>query len=351
MFVDEVTIIIKAGDGGDGCVSFYRGKGIPKGGPNGGDGGDGGDILFHADTGLNTLMEFRGVHEITAERGEHGRGKQQYGARGEDRVVKVPPGTLVYNADTGELMHDMQPDETVVLAKGGRGGFGNERFKSSTNQTPRQATPGEPGERFNLRLELKLIADVGIVGTPNAGKSTLLRSLTRATPRVADYPFTTLSPQLGIAELDPTRRIVLADIPGLIEGAAEGAGLGHDFLRHIERTRVIVHLLDVMPQDGGDPAENYRMVRAELAGHSEKLAAKPEIIALNKLDLLAGDEERQEALETLRAKITDAGGKGFEIVGLSGATGLGTRELLERLWPMLDKSAPTAKKGWVKSDS
>lgn len=331
MFVDQATIFVKAGSGGDGCVSFRRARGIPKGGPDGGDGGDGGDILFHADTGLNTLYDFRGTRHWYAQDGEPGRGKQQHGANGDDRVIRVPAGTLVYNDDTGELIHDMKPDETVPIARGGKGGFGNEHFKGPTNQVPQQSTPGEPGQEFNLRLELKLIADVGFVGKPNAGKSTLLKILTRADPKIGAYPFTTLSPQLGIAQLDPARRLVLADIPGLIEGAAKGAGLGHDFLRHIERTSTILHLLDCMPPDDTKPWDNYHAIRRELEEYSEVLAAKPEVIALNKLDLLPGDDARAEAIRELRAHIPPD----RTLIALSGATGLGLPDLLESLWKLV----------------
>jgi len=342
VFVDQAIISVEAGAGGDGCVSFYRGRGIPKGGPDGGDGGDGGDIHFEADSGLNTLMDFRGRRDWHAEPGEPGRGKQQHGARGRDRVIHVPPGTLVYDDRTGELLHDVGSDQRVLVARGGRGGLGNEHFKSATNQTPRRATPGAPGERLELRLELKLIADVGFLGLPNAGKSTLLRALTRADPRIADYPFTTLSPQLGIAELDPSRRLVLADIPGLIEGASSGVGLGHDFLRHVERTSVLLHLLDACPPDGSSPVENYRVIREELARYSEALAATTEVIALNKLDLLPDADARHEAIEHVRAHVHPA----RVVVGISGATGLGRRGLLESLWNVVHPTGTTGVDGW-----
>ena len=343
MFVDEVSIIVEAGKGGDGCVSFYRGKYIPKGGPDGGDGGKGGDILFHADPGLNTLVDFKGVRHWKAESGEPGRGKQQYGHAGKDRTIKVPPGTLVYNEETGELLHDLAPDETLIVALGGRGGFGNEHFKSATNQTPRQSTPGDPGEKLELRLELKLIAEVGLVGLPNAGKSTLLKAITRADPKVADYPFTTLSPQLGIATVDPSRRLVFADIPGLIEGAADGAGLGHDFLRHIERTQVILHLLDAQPLDGSTPAENYETIRAELAGYFDTLAEKRELIALNKTDLFMEDGEITEAVRDLRSTLRL--GAETDVIPISGAVGQNMMPLLEALWKMVHPDGKGAD-GW-----
>ncbi|MEM1329298.1 MAG: GTPase ObgE [Planctomycetota bacterium] len=332
MFVDEAVIEVFAGKGGDGCVSFRREKYVSKGGPDGGDGGDGGDVVLLADENVNTLLDFRGVHHWYAENGRQGEGGNRHGPNGAHKIIKLPAGTLVYNDVTGELMRDLAPGDEVVIAAGGRGGLGNDRFKTSTNQTPQKATPGGAGEHFKLRLELRLIADVGLVGLPNAGKSTLLSAVTRARPKVADYPFTTLTPQLGIAEIDPARRLVFADIPGLIEGAADGHGLGHEFLRHIERTRVLVHLLDVAPPDESSPAENYLAIRAELAAHSADLAEKPELIALNKLDVLPDEEARQDAIASLRTELQV--GHDTPVLGLSGATLAGTRELLEALWTM-----------------
>lgn len=332
MFVDQAVITVEAGKGGDGCVSFFRGKYVPKGGPDGGNGGRGGSIYFFADPGLNTLFDFRGRPLWTAPGGEPGQGKQCFGRDAEDVTIKVPPGTMVFDADTGELIADLKPDETALIAKGGRGGFGNEHFKSSTHQAPLIASPGQQGERRNLRLELKLIADIGFVGLPNAGKSTLLKSLTRANPKIGNYPFTTRSPHLGVAELDQDRRLVLADLPGLIEGASEGAGLGHDFLRHIERTRVLLHLVDALPPDGKSPAENYRMIREELAGYASALAEKPEVVALNKLDLLPTDAERDEALARFRAEVQL--GVDTPVLAVSGAAGHGLNTLLEELWKL-----------------
>ena len=333
MFVDRALIEVHAGDGGNGHVSFRTAKGLPKGGPDGGDGGDGGDVILRVDSGLNTLIDFRGVKHWRADHGEAGRKKQQHGANAEDMVIRVPPGTLVINDQTGETICDLGPDDEHVVARGGRGGFGNEHFKSSTNQAPRTATPGEPGEHFMIRLELKLIAEIGLVGLPNAGKSTLLKALTRADPKIADYPFTTLSPQLGIAQIDPARRLVLADIPGLIEGAAGGAGLGHHFLRHVERTRVLVHLLDIVPADESDPAENYRTIRNELQGYSSELAEKPELIVISKADLLADDAARQEAIDRLRSELRlDAK---QDLLLISSASGQGLTGLLEHLWVLL----------------
>jgi GTP-binding protein len=331
MFVDEATIHVKAGDGGNGCVSFRREKYIPKGGPDGGDGGDGGSIVFVADVNKNTLLDFSGRHHWKAPRGQAGMGKKMYGKAGEDLVIPVPPGTVVYDRDLGIMIADLdEPGKRAVVAQGGKGGRGNWHFKSSTNQTPRYAEPGTEGQERFLRLELKLIADVGLVGMPNAGKSTLLSVVSAARPKIADYPFTTLDPQLGIAELSGDRRIVLADIPGLIEGAQHGAGLGHAFLRHIERTKVIVHLLDMFPADGSDPAENYRKIRGELQAFSPELAQKRELVAANKMDLAVDDD----ALNKLQNELSDV-----EIFPISGATRQGIENLLEELWRMLHERA------------
>lgn len=338
MFVDQAVISVRAGHGGAGRVSFRREKYIPKGGPDGGNGGDGGSVIAVADENVHTLLDFRGAHHWDAQDGEPGGAANCSGLKGRDRVLRLPAGTMLFNDETGELIADLAPGTRVVVARGGRGGFGNFHFRSSTNRTPRRAEPGEPGESLRVRLELKLIADAGLVGMPNAGKSTLLAAMTAARPKIADYPFTTLSPQLGIAELSGHRRIVLADIPGLIEGAAGGAGLGHDFLRHIERTRVLVHVLDAAPPDGSDPASNYRMVRRELRAYSPRLAEKPEIIVLNKSDLLPGDEDRKSAVAGLRRRLK-LGARG-EVLAVSGATRRGTGELLERAWALLHEGRP-----------
>lgn len=332
MFVDRATITVKAGDGGNGSVSFRREKYIPKGGPDGGDGGDGGDVVLVADENINTLLDFQGRPEWKAVSGEPGRGKQQYGLAGDNLIVRVPPGTMVFNDETGELIVDLGPAQRHIIAKGGKGGRGNDRFKTSTNQAPKTAEPGQSGERLRIRMELKLIADVGIVGLPNAGKSTLLSVITDAHPKIADYPFTTLTPQLGIAELDQKRRLVIADIPGLIEGAAEGHGLGHEFLRHVERTRVLVHLVDIAPADGSDPVANYRLIRDEIGRYSTLLAEKPELIVLNKADLL-DEEEAKAATDRFRRELQL--GRGETLLVISGATRQGTRELLEHLWNVL----------------
>ena len=334
MLIDQATIFAKAGNGGDGVTAFRRETFVPKGGPNGGDGGDGGDVILEATPGVDTLLDMVGRHHWYAENGKPGMGSQCTGAAGADHVIPVPPGTLVYDDETGHLLSDLDtPGKRLIVARGGRGGLGNEHFKSSTNQTPRQCTPGEAGEQRRVRLELKLIADVGLVGLPNAGKSTLLSRISRATPKIADYPFTTLEPQLGIAELTGFRRMVIADIPGLIAGAAHGAGLGHDFLRHIERTRILVHLLELEPSDGSDPVENYHTICAELKEHSATLAAKPQILVINKADLLGDADDVRTAVELLAQAI------GESPMVISAVTGAGTRELLEACWEKLDKQA------------
>src|SRR3954463_14778105 len=324
MFVDEAQIHVKAGDGGNGCVAFRREKYVPKGGPDGGDGGNGGYVVMIADPNKNTLLDFAGRHHWHAPKGQSGMGKKMYGKFGEDLVIAVPPGTLVRDLDNDITIADLDaPGKRVVIARGGRGGRGNFHFKSSTNQTPRYAEPGTEGEERNLKLVLKLIADVGLVGMPNAGKSTLLSAISAARPKIADYPFTTLEPQLGIAELVGDRRLVFADIPGLIEGAQHGAGLGHAFLRHIERTKIIVHLLDLYPPDESNPADNYRKIRGELEAFSPELAKKREIVAANKMDLAIDDE----AITKLRDDLSDV-----EILAISGATRQGIENLLEELW-------------------
>ncbi|QOV88573.1 GTPase ObgE [Humisphaera borealis] len=329
MFVDEAKIKVKAGDGGNGCVSFRREKYIPKGGPDGGDGGNGGSIIFVADIHKDTLLDFSGQHHWDAERGQSGMGKKMYGRGGKDLIIRVPAGTLIFDLDHGILLADMDtPDKQVVIAKGGKGGQGNFHFRSSTNQAPRYAEPGTIGEERNLRLELKLIADVGLVGMPNAGKSTLLRAISAARPKVADYPFTTLDPQLGIVDMGQDRRLVFADIPGLIEGAQHGAGLGHAFLRHIERTKVIVHMLDLYPSDGSNPADNYRTIRRELEAFSPKLAEKRELIAANKLDLATDNE----AIDKLRSDLSDK-----TVYAISGASHMGCENLLEAIWKILQE--------------
>jgi GTP-binding protein len=323
MFVDEAEIHVKAGDGGNGCVSFRREKFVPKGGPNGGDGGDGGDVYFETVEGKDTLLDFAGRHHWRAENGKPGEGSNKSGLAGQDLVIPVPLGTLIYDTDLDLLIKDLNElGMKVLVCRGGKGGKGNKAFATSTNQAPREFEPGTPGQVRNLRLELKLIADVGLVGMPNAGKSTLLSRCSAARPKIAPYPFTTLEPVLGIVELPGFRRFLMADIPGLIEGASGGAGLGHDFLRHIERTRIIVHILDIMPLDGSDPVANYHAIRKELAGHSEVLAQKDEVVVANKIDL----DPDGSRLKDLQDRLDR------DIVPISAATGQGIRELSELLW-------------------
>lgn len=340
-------IIVRAGKGGDGRVSFRREKFESKGGPDGGNGGDGGSVIIVAEEGMSTLYDFRHQRLWAAQDGEPGGAKQCSGAAGEDLLVRLPPGTMLFDADTGELVHDLKPGERVVVARGGKGGWGNEHFKRSDNQAPRHADPGQPGEERRLRLELKLIAEAGIIGKPNAGKSTLLAALTRANPKIANYPFTTLSPQLGVAELSGERRIIFADVPGLIEGAASGAGLGHEFLRHIERTRVVVHLLDIYPEDESDPAENYRAVRAELAAYSQALADKPELVVLNKADLAPSEADLKARVKALCAALELRADR--DVLVISGAARKGLDELLERVWRLLHPQGSKAEPGWGKA--
>jgi GTP-binding protein len=323
MFVDEAKIWVKAGDGGNGCVSFRREKYIPKGGPDGGDGGKGGDIYFVTDVNLDTLLDFAGKHHWQAGNGKPGSSNNKTGANGEDLIIRVPPGTLIYDTDLDLLLKDL--DEIgmkVCVCLGGRGGKGNKQFATSTHQTPRYAEPGKPGQERNLRLELKLIADVGLVGMPNAGKSTLISRCSAARPKIASYPFTTLEPILGIVKLSDDRRLVMADLPGLIEGAHKGAGLGFEFLRHIERTRIIVHILDIMPTDGSDPLKNYRRIRKELEKYSKTLAEKKEVVVANKIDL----DPEGKIVKKLRKHLK------HRIYPISAVTGKGLKDLCETLW-------------------
>jgi GTP-binding protein len=329
MFIDEAKIRVKAGDGGHGCVSFRRERFIAKGGPDGGDGGKGGDVIFVVDPALDTLMDFSGKHDWVARNGNCGEGANRYGADGEDLVIPVPPGTLIYDEEYGLLLKDMnESGMRVCICRGGRGGQGNKAFATSVRQTPRFATDGKPGQERHLRLELKLIADVGLVGMPNAGKSTLISRSSQARPKIANYPFTTLSPVLGIVELSNFRRFVMADIPGLIEGAHEGAGLGHDFLKHIERTRLLVHLLDILPSDDSDPVENYHKIHSELEKHSTVLADKPEVIVLNKADLDGEGIFCNDIIERLGKTKED-------VMVISAVTGQGVPELNEKLWAIV----------------
>jgi GTP-binding protein len=328
MFVDEVDIIVAGGAGGNGCVSFRREKFIPRGGPDGGDGGNGGSVFLLADPHYNTLQHLAGHHHWKAQRGGHGMGKKCHGKKGEDLYIHVPTGTIVHDAEHAVILKDLDTTgETLCVAKGGKGGRGNEFFKSATLQAPRKAELGEPAEGRTLHLELKLIADVGLVGKPNAGKSTLLSRLSAARPKIAAYPFTTRYPCLGIVELPGHRRFVMADLPGLIEGAHQGAGLGDEFLRHVERTRLLVHVIDVSPLDG-DPAEEYRTIRAELEQYSSVLAGKEEVIVANKMDLTDSEDHLKKLRKALR-------GKGKNILAISGVTGKGIPELAEELWRRL----------------
>ena len=330
MLIDSATIRVHGGKGGDGKVSFRREKFVPKGGPDGGDGGDGGSVILVATAGVDTLLDFSGRSDWYAQDGEPGGAKQCAGQNGADLEIKLPPGTLVFDADTGDLLVDLdEPGKRVVIAKGGKGGFGNEHFKSPTHQAPREFEPGEAGEERHLKLELKLIADIGLIGKPNAGKSTLLSRISRAHPKIGAYPFTTLEPQLGIAELSNQRRIVFADIPGLIEGAHQGAGLGIQFLRHVERTRLLVHLIEVEPGDGSNPGDNYRIIRKELGQYSPLLASKRELVVVTKLDLLRDESEHQTAVELVEQVL------GRKVVAISAATGVGLGEFLEACWKLL----------------
>ena len=301
-FVDEATIDVAAGDGGNGCMSFRREKFIPFGGPNGGDGGRGGSVYAVADRNLNTLIDYRYARRHEARRGENGRGSDQFGAAGDDVVLRMPVGTIVRDAETGDVMAELlEPEQKVLLAKGGDGGFGNLHFKSSTNRAPRQKTPGWPGEQRKLRLELRVLADVGLLGMPNAGKSTLIAAISNARPKIADYPFTTLHPNLGVVRVGPEQSFVVADVPGLIEGAAEGAGLGHRFLRHLQRTRLLLHLIDVAPfDDDVDPVRQARAIAAELKKYDPGLHAKPRWLVLNKVDMLPPDEREPRVRDIVR---------------------------------------------------
>jgi GTP-binding protein len=327
VFFDEAKIYVKAGDGGNGCVSFRREKYIPFGGPNGGNGGKGGDVYLVLNPHLNTLINFKKRSHFKAQRGGHGRGKDQTGKRGEDLTIAVPPGTVAYDADTGQLLADLtQPEQRALVARGGRGGRGNAAFATPTNQAPRLAEKGEPGQERWLRLELKLIADVGIVGVPNAGKSTLLAAVSAARPKIADYPFTTLEPNLGVVMVDD-RDFVLADIPGLIEGAHAGAGLGHQFLRHVERTRLLIHLLDGA---SADPLGDFGKINEELALFDPQLARKPQVVVLNKMDL----PQTQELWPRIRREIKKLD---LEAMSISAVTGQGVPTLLQRVVYLLDR--------------
>ncbi len=317
MFVDECTVKLFAGDGGRGCISFRREKYEPWGGPNGGDGGRGGHVFAVADPNLNTLVDFRFSRRHDAKRGEHGMGSDMFGAAGDDVTLKMPVGTIITDAETGEILFELlKPGEVITIAKGGDGGFGNMRFKSAINRAPRQKTPGWPGEKRNLKLELKVLADVGLLGMPNAGKSTLITAISNARPRIADYPFTTLHPNLGVVRVGPEQSFVVADLPGLIEGASEGAGLGHLFLRHLQRTRLLLHVIDMAPfDDGVDTVAQAKAIVNELKKYDPALYAKPRWLVLNKLDMVP--TEKRAALVKDFVKRLKFKGPVFEISALT----------------------------------
>lgn len=330
MFVDQVQVFVKAGDGGNGMVAFRREKYVPKGGPAGGDGGNGGDVIFEVDEGLNTLMDFRYQKHFKASRGENGMSKGQHGKNADPLVVKVPPGTTVKDADTGEVIADLvEHEQQAVIAKGGRGGRGNIRFATPRNRAPEIAENGEPGQERYVQLELKLLADVGLVGYPSVGKSTLLSVVTAAKPKIADYHFTTLVPNLGVVETDDHRSFVMADLPGLIEGAHEGVGLGHQFLRHVERTRVIVHVIDMSAMEGRDPYDDYVTINNELKEYDERLSKRPQIIVANKMDMPESDEN----LEAFKEKLTED----LPIFPISAITRQGLKELLFAVADLLEQ--------------
>ena len=328
-FIDEVIITVQSGSGGRGCVSFRREKFIPRGGPDGGDGGKGGDVVLSTTSRKRTLYQFRYQKYFKAKNGTHGQGKQKTGKNGQDVVIEIPPGTLVTDAETGQTIKDfVEPGETLVIAKGGRGGQGNTKFKTSTHRAPRFAQPGEPGEIKTFQLELKLLADVGIIGLPNAGKSTLISSVSSARPKIGDYPFTTLFPSLGVVRTDWGEPFVIADIPGLIEGAHKGTGLGIRFLRHIERTRILVHLVDVSTIETEDPLKSYHTVNNELSMYDQKLVEKPQIVVLNKLDLPGA----KKLAATFQSALKD-----IKVALISALTGKGIEDLTSQIVQLLDK--------------
>lgn len=334
MFIDVAKIKIASGKGGDGKVSFHREKYVASGGPDGGDGGRGGSVVFQVDDNLSTLLDFRYKKKYVAPNGENGMGKRMKGKDGADLVIRVPRGTIIRDRVTGRIMKDLSDDEPFVAAKGGNGGWGNTHFATPTRQAPRFAKPGLPGVEMEITLELKLLADVGLVGFPNVGKSTLLSMVSAARPKIANYHFTTLIPNLGVVRVAEEQSFVMADIPGIIEGASEGAGLGHDFLRHIDRCRLLLHLVDASGSEGRDPLEDVQTINAELAGYSEFLASRPQIIVANKTDLLGDD---REILDKLKAYADE---HDFGFLALSAATNQGVRELIHKTWEMLQDLPP-----------
>ncbi|MDQ3181697.1 MAG: GTPase ObgE [Acidobacteriota bacterium] len=335
MFIDRVKIKIKAGDGGDGVTAFRREKFIPRGGPSGGDGGKGGDVWLESDEGFNTLLHLRYNPEHKAERGRHGEGSNRHGKDGADTIVKVPIGTQIFDAESEELLYDFtEAGQRYLAAKGGKGGWGNQHFATPTRRAPRFHYTGRPGEEHELQLELKLIADVGLVGFPNAGKSTLISVISAAKPKIADYPFTTLEPNLGVVDMGDFKTFVVADIPGLIEGASEGAGLGDRFLRHVERTKFLLHLVDVSSISGRGAVEDYEIINRELANYNPELAARPQIVVATKIDAL----DEPERLESLSRKAKEDGKPFFQI---SAVTNQGTRELVNFVAKRLEEIAAT----------
>ena len=334
MFIDVAKIKIASGKGGDGKVSFHREKYVASGGPDGGDGGRGGSVVFQVDDNLSTLLDFRYKKKYVAPNGENGMGKRMKGKDGADLVIRVPRGTIIRDRATGRIMKDLSDDEPFVAAKGGNGGWGNTHFATPTRQAPRFAKPGLPGVEMEITLELKLLADVGLVGFPNVGKSTLLSMVSAARPKIANYHFTTLIPNLGVVRVAEEQSFVMADIPGIIEGASEGAGLGHDFLRHIDRCRLLLHLVDASGSEGRDPLEDVQTINAELVGYSEFLASRPQIIVANKTDLLGDD---REILDKLKAYADE---HDFGFLELSAATNQGVRELIHKTWEMLQDLPP-----------
>ncbi len=328
-FIDEATIFVQSGDGGRGCVSFRRERFVPRGGPDGGDGGKGGDVIIKAVSSKRTLYHFQFKKHYKAQDGAPGQGSQKSGRSGDDLLLEVPPGTLVMDAESGQVLHDLvEAGQEATIARGGRGGVGNLHFKSSTNRAPRYAQPGEPGQTLKIRLELKLLADVGIVGLPNAGKSTLISAISSARPKIADYPFTTLIPNLGVVQIPGAEPFVLADIPGLIQGAHEGAGLGIRFLRHIERTRILVHLIDAAALDPEDPLQGYRIINHELEMHAGDLARKPQLIVLNKLDVTGAAHLADRFCQALPQ---------VPVMRISAGTHQGLDDLKSRLYQLLDR--------------
>lgn len=339
-FIDEAKIYVKAGDGGNGIATFRREKYIPMGGPNGGDGGRGGSVYVVADRNINTLVDYRYTRKFLGQRGENGGSADCYGKGGDDIVLRMPVGTVVSDLNTGEVLADLDVhDKKILLAKGGKGGLGNTHFKSSTNRAPRQCTKGEPGEEFELTLELRVLADVGLLGLPNAGKSTLIRAISAARPKVADYPFTTLHPNLGVVRVDTEKSFVVADVPGLIEGAADGAGLGIRFLKHLQRTRILLHLVDLAPMDpGADPVHDAKAIVDELAKHDPALADKPRWLVLNKLDLIP-EEEREERIAAFLAAYREVSGYAGPVFPITAISGDGTKPLIYAIHEALEKLA------------